>query len=458
MPPEAARVAGVAGWMGAWWITEVVPLAATSLLPIVLFPALSVRTTAEAAAPYANELIFLFLSGFLLATALERWNSHQRIAYRLIQLIGTGTRRVILGIMVATAFLSMWMSNTATAAMMLPIALAIGSLFGGDDAGRQARRALLLGVGFAATLGGMGTLIGTPPNLILAGAIRELTGVPLDFGRFMLLGVPVTLILVPATWALLVFGLYRNAGPLADSAASLIAERRRALGPIPGGEALVLTVFTLTATSWIMREPKELGAIVVPGLTSLIPGASDATIGLAAAVLLFTLRGRARDGSRRPLLLWEEACRIPWDVLLLFGGGLSLAAAMESSDLSAWIGERLVGLRGLPLPLLILSVAAVIVLLSEFASNTAVAAMMMPLAAALADGLGQPPALLILIAGFSASLGFALPIATPPNAIVFGSGQIPIRHMIRAGLLLDLMGVLVVTALLSALAPVVLNG
>jgi solute carrier family 13 (sodium-dependent dicarboxylate transporter), member 2/3/5 len=457
VPAEGARVAGVMLWMGAWWVTEVVPLAATSLLPIVLFPAFGVRTTAQATAPYANELIFLFLAGFLLAQALECWNSHARIAYRLIEAIGTGTRRIVLGVMVATAFLSLWISNTAATAMMFPIVMAIGGLFGTDEQGARARASLLLGLAFAASIGGMGTLIGTPPNLIMAAAIKQTTGTALDFGHFILLGMPVVLVLLPLTWAVLVAGIPRGSHGLDGSAQAIIAARRAALGPLRGGERRVLGIFVATAIAWVVREPKDLGFMTLPGLTSFIPGLTDAGVGIAAAVLLFVLPGRAPDGERRPLLRWEEASRIPWDVLLLFGGGLSLASAMESSGLSTWLAGRLSGLAGLPLPVIVAGIAIMVVFLGELASNTAMAAMMMPLSAALAAGLGQPPAFLMLVAGFSASLGFALPIATPPNAIVFGSGQIPVRRMLRMGLLVDCMGIVIVSIVLTLLAPSVLG-
>ena len=455
LPAAAAPVAGLALWMGLWWVTEVVPLAATSLLPIVLLPVLGLRTPREAAEPYANELVFLFLAGFIIAAALERWQSHARIAYGLVSAIGLSSRRVVLGVMVATGFVSMWISNTATAAMMFPIVLAIGAMFGEDEGGRQTRTALMLGMAYAASIGGMATLIGTPPNLVMAAAIREQLGTPLDFGRFFLVGLPMTLILLPLTWVLLVFVLFRQRADLDAGAQELLTARRRALGRIRGGEALTLTVFVCTALAWFLREPKDLGSVRLPGLTQLVPGLTDTGIGILAAVLLFSLRGRDTDGTWRPLLRWEEARTLPWEVLLLFGGGLSLASAMDASGLTAWIAGQLTGLQGLPLPVVFLGVAAVVVVLSEFASNLAVAAMMMPLAVSLAGALGQPPLYLMLLSGFSASLGFALPVATPPNTIAFASGHIPIRSMLRAGLLVDIAGIIVVAIVLALLAPVV---
>jgi sodium-dependent dicarboxylate transporter 2/3/5 len=278
----------------------------------------------------------------------------------------------------------------------------------------------------------------------------------MDFGRFLLLGLPITLVLLPLTWALLVFVIFRGGASLGATAHELIAERRRSLGKLRGGEAIVMTIFVSAALAWFFREPKDLGGFVVPGLTQIAPGLTDTGIGLIAALLLFTIRGRAPDGTTRPLIKWEEAKGLPWDVLLLFGGGLSLAAAMDTSGLTTWLAGHLTGLKGLPLPLLFLGIATLVVVLGEFASNLAVATMMMPLAVSLAAAVGQPPVVLMLVAGFSASLGFALPVATPPNAIVFGSGEIPMRQMVKAGLIIDVVGIVVVAVLLSILAPLVL--
>ncbi len=458
LAPAAARVLGLALWMAIWWVSEVVPLAATSLLPIVLLPLAGVSSTREASAPYANELIFLFLAGFLLAAGLERWRCHERIAYGLLGRVGAGPRRIVLGVMIATGFISMWISNTATTAMMFPIALAIGVLFGEGPAGDRGRIALLLGVAYSATIGGMATLIGTPPNLILAGAAKELIGAQIDFGRFMLVGLPITLVLLPVTWALLVFLLFRLPAKAEGDAASVVADRIRGLGRVVGGERTVFVLFGLTALSWFFREPKALGGFTLPGLTQWVPGLTDAGVGLIAVILLFTLQGRAPDGNVRPLLTWNEARKIPWDVLLLFGGGLSLAAAMDSSGLTAWIAGGLEGLRAFPLPIIFLGLAVVIVALGEFASNVAMAAVMMPLVVSLASAIGQPPLLLMLVAGLSASLGFALPVATPPNAIVFGSGMIPMKQMVRAGLVLDVVAIIITVAVLSVVAPLVFGG
>lgn len=441
--------------MALWWVVEPVPLAATSLLPAALLPTLGVVTARDAVAPYANELVFLFLGGFLLAAALERWNAHARIAFGLIAAIGLSSRRIVLGVMIATGFISMWISNTATAAMMYPIVLAIIPLFGTDRDGQRTRTALLLGLAYAASIGGMGTLLGTPPNLILAGSARELAGQEVSFLSFLAFGVPLVLILIPVCWVLLVFVLFPSRAVLDDRATGILRDRRLALGPLRGGELATLIVFVATAIAWLARERKEFGDVVLPGLVDLAPRLTDATIGILGALLLFVISARDRDGSRRPLLTWDEARVIPWDVLLLFGGGLSLAAAMESTGLARWLGGQMAGLGGLPPIAIYIGLAVFVLLLSELASNTAVATMMMPIVATLARAVDQPPLLLMLIAALAASTGFALPVATPPNTIVFGSGQVRVRDMLRAGVLLDAIAVILVVLVVAIVYPLV---
>ncbi len=458
LDPAARRTLGAGLWMVTWWITECVPILATSLLPLALFPLLGIASSREAAAPYANDLVFLFLAGFLLAVALEKWESHARVAYRLVLLVGLSGRRVVLGVMLATGAISMWISNTATAAMMYPIAVAIGGLFARDPRGDNARAALMLGVAYAASIGGMATVIGTPPNLVVAAALRELAHTPVSFMQFAALGFPITVVLLPLCWLLLVFVTFRGQPTLAGDAGAMLRGRLAALGPVRGGERRVLTIFTLTALAWVLRERKDLGGVTLPGLVDLAPGLSDAAIGVAAAILLFLLPGRAKDGTSQPLLTWREARKIPWDVLFFFGGGLSLAQGMEAHGLTTWFGTGLSHLQGLPPAVIYLGVAITVLVLSELASNLAVATMVMPVAAALGASVGLPPALVMLVAGFAASTGFALPIATPPNTIVFGSGMVTVRQMMRAGLLLDLVAVVVIAAVVAWLGPLVIGG
>jgi sodium-dependent dicarboxylate transporter 2/3/5 len=453
----AQHVLATAGWMAAWWMLEPVPLAATSLLPVALFPLTGVSTTRDAVVPFANELVFLLLAGFLLAAALEHWNAHARIAYAMVSAIGFSGKRVVLGVMVATAVISMWISNTATTAMMYPIALAIGALFGVSKDAASLRTALMLGVAYAASIGGMGTLLGTPPNLVLAGSARELTGQDVTFTQFASLGIPMVLVLLPLCWMLLVFGLFRATVTLEGDARTVLRDRRAALGALRGGELATLVVFGLTAIAWVMRERKDLGFVTIPGIVDIAPRVTDTSIGITGALILFLITARDRDGTPRPLLTWREARAIPWDVLLLFGGGLSLAAAMEATGLARWLGESMTVLHGAPPAVIYLGFALMVLVLSELASNTAVSTMAMPIAVSLAHAVDQPPILLMYVAAFAASAGFALPIATPPNTIVFGSGHVTVRQMARAGLLLDAVAIVVIVTVMTLLAPIVLG-
>lgn len=457
LTPGGTRTLAITAWMLTWLMTDAMPMVATSLLPIILFPLLGVASTKDAAAPYANDLVFLFMGGFFLATALEHWQSHVRVAYRLVLAVGLTGRRAVLGIMLATAFISAWISNTATAAMMYPIAMAVGALFSQDKAGNETRTALMLGVAYAATLGGNATMIGSPPNLVVVAGIKELTGQPISFAQFMGLGLPIAVLLVPICWLILCFVVFRTKSDLGSNARDMLTDRLASLGPIRGGEARVLVIFVATALAWFLRERKEIGGLALPGLVDLFPKISDTVIGVSAGLLLFLVSGTAKDGTKRPLLTWAEARRIPWDVLLFFGGGLSLAEQIEKNGLTTWMAGQLSGLAGLPPFVLYLGVAVAVLILSELASNLAVAAMMMPIAAALAKTLGQPPVIMMLVAGFASSTGFMLPVATPPNAIVFGSGQVSVKDMARAGLLLDIVAVVVVVLVVTILAPIVLG-
>jgi sodium-dependent dicarboxylate transporter 2/3/5 len=451
---EGALVLGTAAWIGIWWITEAIPLGATSLLPLVLFPILGISSIREAAEPYANDLVFLFLAGFFIAAALQYWRAHARIAFGIVGALGGGPRRLVFGVMLGTAVISMWISNTATAAMMYPIALAIAEMANDSKEGRNLRTALMLGVAYAASIGGMSTLIGTPPNLLFAGAAEELTGTRVSFAQFMAIGVPAAAVLLPVCWGLLMM-LYPSADALRQEARQVLGDRRAELGAFRGGERITMFVFVLTALAWFLRERKEIAGINIPGLTDIAPGLTDSGIGVAGALLLFVIWGRGKDGVRRPLLTWREARAIPWEVLLVYGGGFSLATAMDSSGLAQWLGGLMSGLGGLPDVVVYGGLALLVLLLSEVASNTATAAMAIPIAASLGYAIGQPPLALMLVTALAASTGFALPVATPPNLIVFGSGHITVRQMARAGLLLDVIAIAVVVAMVMVLYPIV---
>jgi sodium-dependent dicarboxylate transporter 2/3/5 len=454
---------GIAGWrtaavgtlMAIWWMTEAIPIPATALLPLALFPLLGVLDMANAAAPYANELIFLFMGGFLLAAAMERWGLHKRVALGIMTRVGTSPSRLVLGFMVATAFISMWISNTATAAMMLPIAIAVGEMLRPKDreGPYQFGTALMLGVAYAASIGGVGTIIGTPPNAVLAGAADELLGVEIGFVQWMVVGVPVAAILLPLCWLLLL--RLHPPGELSGDAAGIIRSETEALGAPSRGEKVTAIVFVLTAVAWLLRAEKSFGDVTIPGIETWAPNVEDSTVAMIAAVLLFLIPVDWRKGDFA--LDWKSAKGIPWDVLVLFGGGLSLARAIEVSGLAAWIGGSVSALEGVPPIVVVFVVATLIVALTEVTSNTATATMAMPVIAGAAVGLGVDPILPMAAAALAASMAFMLPVSTPPNAMVFASGYITIPQMARAGFLLNVASIVLITLLGNALVVAVLT-
>ncbi len=442
LTPTAWAVAAVVALMVTWWITEALPVAATALVPIVAFPLLGVMDVGDTTAPYAHPLIFLFLGGFLIATAVERWNLHSRIALSILRLAGSSPSQLIGGFMAATAFLSMWLSNTATTIMMVPIAVAVVGLLGERKGAAPAAdsatfgTALLLSIAYAASIGGLGTLIGTPPNALLAAFMAERYGVVIGFGQWMLVAVPLATVLLALAWLLLTrltFPVGRR--PIAG-ASQAIAQALAALGPPGREERLVVLVFAGVAALWILR----------PLLADLLPGLplSDPVIAMLGGLSLFVIPSDLRRG--RFLLDWDAAKRLPWGVLTLFGGGLSLASAIQSSGLAAWIGDVLAGSSGWPAITLILLVTAVVIFLTEVTSNTATASVFIPIAATLGSWIATDPMLFALPVALAASCAFMMPVATPPNAIVYASGLIRIPQMARAGLLLNLLCILAITA------------
>jgi len=429
-------IAGIGLWMALWWMTEALPLAVTALLPLILFPLLGLRGIETTTPAYAHPLIFLFLGGFMLARALHAWELDRRIALTVLRFVGTSPRGVIFGLMAVTAFLSMWVSNTATTMVMLPIGLSIVATFdqeGGADSENVAP-ALLLGIAYAATIGGMGTIIGTPPNALFAAFMAKSHGVEVSFFRWMLIGVPLVIVMLPVAWLVLTRLSFRIPGHASAETGAIITEKIKSLPPVSRAERMLVVLMSLVAAAWIFR----------PLLADLVPWLklSDAGIAVTGAVLLFVLPVDLKRG--RFLLSWKEAIAIRWDVLILFGGGLALAAAIGESDLARWIGAQLTGLKTLPVVLLLLAVGVLIVFVGELASNTAMAAVFLPIAGATAIGMGEPAFVLTLPVALFATLGFMLPVATPPNAIIFGSGAVEMRHMLRAGIVLDVVGIAVV--------------
>jgi len=453
-PTDAARTAAVAVLMATWWITEAIPIAATALLPLALFPLLGVMPAAGVASSFGDKVIFLFAGGFFIAMAIQKWNLHERIALNVIRRVGTDPKQLVLGFMIATALLSMWISNTATTLMMLPIALAVIGELQGDQTPQRTTNfsiALLLGVAYSASIGGVGTLIGSPPNILMAGMLESLYpgAPPIGFLQWMLVGVPFVIIFLPIAWILLTRFLYPPETPQHGTAREEIDRRIEALGPMSRGERIVLTVSAMTALGWIFRADIDLGFILIPGWSNLFPDPDmlhDSTVAVFFAIALFAIP--VNWEKREFALDWEWAKRIPWGILLLFGGGLALAKASNDSGLVLLLGEQLNIFSELPLLGAILSVCLLMTFLTELTSNLATTAMMVPILAATAtDALHANPLLLLLPATISASCAFMLPVATPPNAIVFGGGHLSIPQMAKAGLILNLIGALLITAL-----------
>ena len=449
LPPAAWAVAAVTVLMVVWWITEALPVAATALVPIVALPLLGVAEVKDAAAPYAHPLIYLFLGGFLIAKAVERWNLHRRIALSILKVVGSAPDLLIGGFMAATAVLSMWLSNTATTIMMVPIALAVVGLLdqkAAQDGGRFAV-ALLLGIAYAASIGGMGTLIGTPPNALLAAFLAERYGIAIGFGRWMLFGVPLAVVLLGITWLLLTRLLFRVDRRPIEGAAAVIADELARLGTASREERRVAAVFASVAALWILR----------PVIDDLLPGAhlSDPVIALLGGLALFVIP--ADLAARRFLLDWESAKTLPWGVLILFGGGLSLASAIQASGLAAGIGAALEACAGWPVIAIILLVTTLVVFLTEVTSNTATASVFIPIAAALGACTVDAPALYAIAVALSASCAFMMPVATPPNAVVYASGALTIPQMAKAGFLLNILAILAITAAVGWTAETLLG-
>ncbi|WP_143529315.1 DASS family sodium-coupled anion symporter [Rubrobacter xylanophilus] len=457
--------------MAVWWITEALPLPATALLPIALFPLLGVVEIGEATAPYANDLIFLFMGGFMLALAMQRWGLHRRIALLTVLAVGTRPVRMIGGFMLATAFISMWVSNTATTVMMLPIGLSVLALVldrEGDapqseeapEGGRTRAEeltgpgasnfatCLMLAIAYAASIGSLSTLIGTPPNLFMAGFLQETYDISIGFGEWMMVGLPLAAVFLVLAWLVLTRLIYPPEIDQISGGRELIRGELRQMGPASRGEKVVLVVFVLTALAWITREP-------LTNAVGWLGGLDDAGIAIIAAILLFIIPVDWRNGVFT--LDWETARQLPWGVLLLFGGGLSLANAVTETGVDEWIGSLITGLQWIPVLLLVVIVAAAILLLTELTSNTATAATFLPIVAGAAIGLDLNPLVFVVPAALAASCAFMMPVATPPNAIVFGSGHITIVQMVRAGIWLNVIGVLLITLAVYTLANWVLG-
>ncbi|MBK8968050.1 MAG: DASS family sodium-coupled anion symporter [Lewinellaceae bacterium] len=443
---EANAVLASTLWIATWWITDCIPLAVTSILPIILFPLTGGMPIEETTASFGHRYIFLYIGGFIVAIAIERWNLHKRISLMIINLIGTNLKSIILGFMVATAFLSMWISNTATAVMMLPIGMAIVTQLKDNPKTREDEnlifgKALMLAIAYSATIGGIATLIGTPPNLVLAAMVQELYGMEITFYQWIIFGLPISVVLLLLCWKYLTSYAFKFKQTSFPDGKEEIKRQLKALGGISYEEKMVLGIFVLTAVTWISRS----------FLNRFIPALDDTIIAVAAAVLLFTIP--ASKKQNRALVTWPEAVRLPWGILLLFGGGLALAEGFKSSGLATYLGQQLTLLEGASLLVLLLVVIAAVNFLTEITSNIATTAMVLPILAPLALVMNVHPYALMVGAAVAASCAFMLPVATPPNAVVFGAGYLTIPDMVRAGFRLNLLSIICLTLVIYLLLP-----
>ncbi len=459
--PQVTVMAAIAALMAVWWITEAVPLAVTSLIPLILFPVFGILKSDEIAGSYINSIIFLFLGGFMIALAMERWGLHKRIALKVITLFGGSPNSIVFGFMVSAGFLSMWISNTATAIMMLPIAIAIISRMEnqfGKESTHNFTLALLLGVAYACTLGGMATLVGTPPNLVFVKTLNIMfpDAPEISFGNWMLMALPVTLIMIFVMSLILTKVIYKFDHSLkVDS--GFIKEEYLKLGKMKFEEKAVSIVFAFTAFLWIFRTDINIGIFIIPGWSNLFSYSdfiNDGTVAITMAFILFLIPSK---NERTTLLNNEVFAKIPWGIILLLGGGFALAMGFTVTGLSQYIGEQLSGLSSLPHFIMIIIVAATISFLTELTSNTATTQMILPILASVSIALGMNPMLLMLTATLSASMAFMLPVATPPNAIIFASGRIKIYEMAKSGIALNIIGIIVVSIIVYFLGSVIFD-
>jgi sodium-dependent dicarboxylate transporter 2/3/5 len=471
MPSLAKKMAASALLMAIWWISEALPIPVTSVVPIVLFPLLDIMPTDRVTVNYGHHLIFLFLGGFIIALTIERWNLHKRIALKIIHLIGVNQRKIILGFMLATAFLSMWISNTATTMMMIPIGMAIISQMkvSKNDSNPEKEKnnfalALMLGIAYSASIGGIATIIGTPPNVVFVGILKSNFPMApeISFMQWMLLALPFSLTFLPIAWFYLVY----IAAPVGKKGSeglksSIIEQELKDLGPMTRAEKYTLIIFITTGVLWLTRSDIDLGAFHLAGwagLLGLTGMIHDSTVAIAMAALTFIIpAGEEREGKQQFLMEWQWAKRIPWGILLLFGAGFALASGFQESGLTAWLGEQLKTFKFLPVSLIILIVCAMATFTTEFASNTAMASTLLPILAGLSIALGINPIILMIPATISCSTAFMLPIATPPNAIVFGSGYLQVRDMVKVGFVMNILGLILIFIFVQLLLEPVFN-
>ena len=436
MSSAAQVVAAVAVLMATWWITEALPFAVTALVPLILFPALGVMGVSDVTPAYANQIIFLFLSGFIFALCIERWNLHKRIALHTINAFGFSYNRILFGFMAATAFLSMWVSNTATTLMMIPIALAVASQLEPNAPSAHSSSfslSLLLGIAYSASIGGVATIIGTPPNAILAGMLEQQAGISIGFFDWMLFAFPLALCFLLIAWVYLKTIMKQSVNNSVSDGEKLLQEEIAKLPSLSKEEKLVLTIFSMVCFLWIIR-----GFIDI----ELFKHIKDSTIGLFGVLWLFMLP--AKNGSER-LMDWKTTKKLPWDILILFGGGFALASGFAHTELTQWMALKFDFLQGVNIAIVIFVIVLFVIFLTEITSNTATATLLIPLMIALSQTLAISPLLLATAVAVATSYAFMLPVATPPNAIVFGSGRVPIQKMAKVGFWLNIIGSILIT-------------
>ena len=455
LTPEANAVLASTSWIAIWWVTEAIPIAATALLPIVLFPLTGAVTIQATTAQYGHRYIFLYIGGFLLAIGIEKWGLHRRIALTIIKLIGTNVTSIILGFMVATAALSMWISNTATTVMMLPIGMAIivqlrDNPKTDDSENAIFGKALMLSIAYSASIGGMATLIGTPPNLVLAGAVQEIYGIEITFSQWLMFGLPISLVLLTVCWLYLTRVAYKFRQKSFPGGREESENQLKKLKEMSFEEKLLLVVFAVTAIAWISRSflQQNLG---------LFPLLDDTIIAMICGLSLFLLPSRTVDENqqKQALLQWNDTQNLPWGIILLFGGGMALAEGFKSSGLAEWVGQQSTLLQTLSLFLLVLVLITAVNFLTEITSNLATTSMLLPILAPVALAMDVHPLLLLVAATVASSCAFMLPVATPPNAVVFGSGHLRIPDMVRAGIWMNIISILLLTLFVYFVLPLV---
>jgi len=460
--PEVTRTAAVAILMATWWITEVISLGVTALLPLILFPLLHILPAKEVAPTYFNSIVFLFMGAFIVALAMEKWELHRRIGLKILSLLGKSGSGIILGFMLTTAFLSMWISNTATAMIMVPIALAVIVKLEETTDKEKLKGftvALLLAIAYAASIGGVATIIGTPPNLVFIEIyhIYYPEAGTISFLQWMLFALPVAIVFLFVAWFVML-AIFKVLGNEISFDRQYFRDEYKKLGPTSYEEKVVLVVFVIMAILWMTRADIKLGAFTVPGWSGLFPDASfidDSTVAMSMAFLLFLIPAKDEKSSR--VMDWQTARQLPWGIILLFGGGFALAKGMKSSGLSLWIGQQLHGLSNVSPVVIVLAVAALVVFLTELTSNTATTQMILPIMASVASAIHASPLLLMIPATLAASFAFMLPVATPPNAVVFGTRRLKVYQMARIGFIMNFIGIGLILAAIYLLGKPVLG-